>query len=300
MKNKEALALVEDCANGLIKIMETGTNPWVKQWRSNGIAMPYNPVSDKEFSNFNAMWLNIVSSMNGYSTCRYITYSQAQSVGGFAKKGSKAVSVLRPLLVDKEVERNGKKVKEKVLIDFIPYKVFNLDQCEGVESLYPVPVIAKEPVKRRLDLDMIMNNTGIPMKYVDGDRCFYSPVADQVTMQPIETFERIEGFYATCFHELGHGTGHEKRLNRFKTVGKYDRAEYAYEELVAELTAATICQMVGIDGHDRHAAAYLQNWIKALKDDKMMILDACKHSGKAVNLIMKGSMSEEIALQKAA
>jgi antirestriction protein ArdC len=55
------------------------------------------------------------------------------------------------------------------------------------------------------------------------------------------------------------------------------REDYAREELVAELGAAFVSATIGIKLHDREDhAAYLANWLQALRNDKKCIFTAAR------------------------
>jgi antirestriction protein ArdC len=107
------------------------------------------------------------------------------------------------------------------------------------------------------------------------------PREDLVNLPPVETFKTTEGYVATKFHEYGHATGHKSRLNRpgIMAVAAFGGEDYSFEELVAELTSAYLCARNGIDNTLEDTSAYIQHWLKALNDDKTMLLKA---SGKAV------------------
>ena len=64
--------------------------------------------------------------------------------------------------------------------------------------------------------------------------------------------------------------------------------DYSKEELVAEIGAATLVNHVGIETSTslRNNAAYIQNWLTALKNDKRFIVSAAGKAEKAVNLIL--------------
>ncbi|HMA77821.1 MAG TPA: zincin-like metallopeptidase domain-containing protein, partial [Candidatus Paceibacterota bacterium] len=75
------------------------------------------------------------------------------------------------------------------------------------------------------------------------------------------------------------------RLDRLKS-GKFGDSEYAFEELVAELSAAFTCAATGITSTPRpDHAQYIASWLKALKSEKRFIFEAAKHAGKATDYI---------------
>jgi len=58
------------------------------------------------------------------------------------------------------------------------------------------------------------------------------------------------------------------------------------EELCAEIGAAFLCADLGItpETRDDHAA-YIQSWLKVLKDDKRAIFTAASHAQKAADFL---------------
>src|SRR5262245_29551842 len=99
-------------------------------------------------------------------------------------------------------------------------------------------------------------------------------------------FGRIEGYYSTLFHEFAHSTGHESRLNRPVGQHQFGTPEYGKEELVAEMAAAFLCGQAGIDGQLEVSAAYLDNWLGVLKNDRKLIVQAAAAAQKAADFVL--------------
>jgi antirestriction protein ArdC len=98
-----------------------------------------------------------------------------------------------------------------------------------------------------------------------GDKAFYSPATDPVTMPPRGLFENAEEYWSTLWHECGgHATGHPNRLNRdsIKEAAPFGSAIYSVEEIVAEMTAAYLCGVNGIENRTiDNSAAYIGGWL---------------------------------------
>ena len=110
----------------------------------------------------------------------------------------------------------------------------------------------------------------------------YNRAADLITLPPYEAFHDAPGYYNTAFHELAHWTGAPHRLDRVKGK-RFGDLEYTYEELVAELTAAFACAEFGIDGRtEEQSAAYLQSWIRFLKDHERAFVSGASQASKAI------------------
>jgi len=58
--------------------------------------------------------------------------------------------------------------------------------------------------------------------------------------------------------------------------------EYLKEELVAEMGAAFLCGHAGIENTTiENSAAYISGWLKALKNDKILLIQAASAAQKA-------------------
>ena len=116
----------------------------------------------------------------------------------------------------------------------------------------------------------------------------YRPSTDEIILPIRKQFVSTAEYYSTVWHELVHSTGHPSRLNRLDRVVAFGSDVYSKEELVAEIGAATLVNHVGLETTSsfRNSAAYIQNWLKVLKDDKRFIVSAAGRAEKAVNLIL--------------
>jgi antirestriction protein ArdC len=121
-----------------------------------------------------------------------------------------------------------------------------------------------------------------------GDRAYYMPSADSITLPTPEQFESDEAYYGTAFHELVHATGHESRTGRVKDWTLFGSDPYAKEELVAEIGSAILAGHSGIENESLHenTAAYIQNWIKRFKDDHTLLIGAGSKAQGAVDYIL--------------
>lgn len=136
-----------------------------------------------------------------------------------------------------------------------------------------------------------MKRSGITLEHIKQGRAYYSPTDDKVVLPIKEQFTSEAGYYGTAFNELTHSTGHNSRLDRI-VAGSFSFGDetYSKEELVAEIGSATILNLLGIetDSSIRNNAAYIQSWIKALRNDKKLIVSAASKASKAVELIAPG------------
>lgn len=260
------------------ELLEKGEVPWRKTWSGGG--MPKSLKSGKEYRGINVFLLACQQYENPY----WLTLKQANERGGKVKKGEKST----PIVFWNWTEREDKETGEIKNIPFLKYyRVFNVDQCEGIDYPKPeTPIKEFEPltVAEKIVSDMPQRP---PIEHKQ-QRAFYRPSEDKVNMPKPETFENREHYYATLFHELTHSTGHETRLNRkgITELTGFGSANYSREELVAEFGAAFLCGMTGIENVTiENQAAYIQGWLKVLKNDKKAIVLAAANAQKAVDFI---------------
>ena len=263
----------------IIAQMEEGVIPWQKPWVANGKAISRS--TGKPYSLLNQMPLGRPG--------EYLTFKQCQEAGGKVKKGEKASMVVFWKFIEQEDEETGEK-KELPFLRY--YNVFHIDQCEGItakhttETVFPDGAATLEAAQEII-YDYL-GREGVKFSHEEGDRAFYRPATDEVVLPIRKQFISTAEYYSTVFHELTHSTGHPKRLNRLSKPSFFGTEDYSKEELVAEIGAAALVNHVGLETSSslRNNAAYLQNWLKVLRDDKRFIVSAAGRAEKAVNLIL--------------
>ena len=235
------------------------------------------------------LWL--AADAKGYRAARWFTYKQAQEAGGQVRKGEKSSTVVKYGTFEREDTETG---EERRLPYLKAYRVFNAEQIDGLPAeYYGVPAEAARDLGTEADpnLDAFFAATGADIRTSDEAQAYYNPVADFIHMPPIATFHSAEGYYATLAHEATHWTGHKSRLDRFARFN--DRKAYAFEELIAEIGNCMTCAQLGLTPDFGQSGAYVQSWLRALKDDKRLIFKAASEAQKAAEWLMKGQQIEE-------
>ena len=97
-------------------------------------------------------------------------------------------------------------------------------------------------------------------------------------------FSLTRQFFSTGLQELVNWSGGKARLNR-EMKGKFGSADYAFEELCAELRSVFLMADLGIIGEVQHES-YIASWLKALKNDKRYIFNAASAASKAYRYLM--------------
>lgn len=265
--------------------MEGGVIPWKKMW-SGSAAAARNYTTNRPYSLLNQLLLG----RGG----RYATWKQWHELGARVKKGAKAEYIYFFTKQPKEtgeLDENGEKVVKAFPV-LREYAVFHETDIEGIE-LKPdeLPQNARIQVADSV-LNNYLNGAGVDFYELPIDRAYYAPRVDAIKVPQISQFDNSAAYYATAFHECGHSTGHASRLNREgvnnSTCHAFGDEVYSREELIAEMCSAFVCGACGIDSNAtvKNAAAYIQSWLRALKNDSKMIVYAASRAEKAAEYIL--------------
>jgi len=267
----------QDVTNSIIEQLEKGAIPWVKPWRADSSA-DKNLLTQKPYQGINRLILGLSGMVNGYGVPVWASYKQWESIGGNVRKGEKGTRIVFFSKVDKENKQTGDKESYSVLK---AYWVFNASQIDGID-IVPAATVDK-PFTAIEQAETRIVKTGAALSH-GGDAAFYAPSVDRIQLPNKGTFDSEANYYATAFHELVHWTGAKHRLDRNLDKGRFGNPAYAFEELVAEMGAAFLCQDYGIQGELRHAG-YIQSWLKALRDDSKAVFKAAALAQKAADYL---------------
>lgn len=268
----------------IIKQLESGLIPWRKPWSGNPEAA-CNYFTGKPYSLLNQL---VLKHSGGYAT-----FNQWINAGGKIRKGSKAEYIYFYKVAQKELDELDEDGNNKIAAYPVlrKYAVFHVSDVENIEAkpaaVAPVTISDGEKI-----ISDYVKNSGISFFTEISDRAYYSPSVDAVKMPSISQFENAAEYYSTAFHELTHSTGHESRLNRegvtSSTYHPFGSEVYSREELIAEMGAAYLCNAAGIESKKtlKNSAAYIQSWIRALKNDDHMIIYAAARAEKAARYIL--------------
>jgi antirestriction protein ArdC len=262
----------------IMELLEKGSVPWRRGWNVTS-SMPRSLASKKQYRGINVF---LLASMQ-YEQPWFLTFNQIKERGGIIKQGEKAC----PIVFWKWIEHSDPEDKNKVpLLRY--YNVFNVEQTEGIK--YPELVTDTNPFASIEAAEKIITTmpNKPPIEHI-GNKAFYNPRTDSVTLPKQTSFESPEEYYSTVFHELTHSTMHESRLDRKATtqVHRWGDEAYSKEELVAEMGASFLCGHAGIENNTiENSVAYIQGWLKALKNDKTLLVHAAAQAQKAADYIL--------------
>jgi antirestriction protein ArdC len=277
---------MQEFADKIVEQLELGVKPWARPWNPDlcaGPRAPRNAVTGHRYSGINVLVPGMYPAAFQTADPRFATYLQAKEHGWQVRKGERSTPVFfyKPIDVEDEKAEDG----HRTIPILKTFSVFHVSQMDGVPTFTP-PTVEEAPWTRPEAADIILKNSGAKIT-VGGDRAFYSPTLDFISLPPDNAFRGPPEFAAIALHELGHWTGHATRLNRDEGMkSKYGSAAYAMEELRAELSSAFIAGELGIPADIPRHASYIQSWLKPLKDSKHEIFRTAADAQKIVNLVL--------------
>lgn len=282
-------------------LSEEGLN-WKQGWATTGELR--NAVSNRHYRGLNEFYLKLVSMVHGYKDPRWMTFNQIRDEGYHLEKGSKGAKVEYWFPFDtikkkgvsfEEKERlinEGERKKEDFSLVAKYYTVFNGDNISGLPEIE----LPKNEIEPSVVLEQISRGMNVEI-YNDGeDRAFYRPSTDDIHLPLPEVFSSDNEYNAVAFHELGHATGHESRLNRDQS-GVFGTSAYAKEELVAEITSAFMAETTGISLEDMNMEnhkAYVNGWIASIEDDPEYLMKAISQAHDAADYMQQFVSEKEI------
>jgi putative DNA primase/helicase len=308
MGNKD---YIETVAESIIRQLKEGTAPWIKPWEPGQHFKPYNPSTGNEYKGINALWLMSVAESKGYQDTRWMTFKQSNNLDAQVMKGEKSTSIQYWKWSEEQVKRdeagepvldeNGQTVKVTVALSqpkVFFANVFNAEQLNGLPPQASYRLQLSE-FERSEQAETLLRDSGVAILYQNGNRAFYRPSTDTITLPQREQFKSLDGFYATALHELGHATGHESRLNR-DLAHPFGSEGYAKEELRAEIASLMLGEKLEI-GHDpSQHVAYIASWIRILENDPREIFRAASDSEKILQYLTGPELKQTVIQEQEA
>ncbi|WP_314371717.1 ArdC-like ssDNA-binding domain-containing protein [Sphingomonas paucimobilis] len=281
-------SLYDDITCKIIAELEAGRFPWVQPWGSASVkaplAMPRNAATGRHYSGINVLILWGAVIQHGFPGQSWLTFRQALSLGGNVRRGERGTTVVYAdrFTPEDEKRRAREAGEEAAAIPFLKrFTVFNAAQCDGLPE--DVAIVSPPPPPGLIEpqVEALIRATGIDFR-IGGDRAFYVPALDYVQVPPPQAYFEPINWHRKAVHHAGH----ESRLNR-KTLISTSRADYARDELVAELGASFIGAIVGFKVEEREDhAAYIEHWLTALRNDKRAIFEAAREAQNAADYLL--------------
>tara|TARA_R110000765_G_scaffold3218_8_gene10100 strand:- start:628 stop:1503 length:876 start_codon:yes stop_codon:yes gene_type:complete len=268
------------------QLEDVQSGDWQKSWFSfNGC---YNIDTGTVYKGMNQFNL----SMLDYDVPMFSTFVGWKKLDCKIKKGSKGHQITKFSISKKENNLTG--AEEIKMYQDVDY-VFN---CSQVDGNIPVHISQKNPEQTIDKIELFKEKCLIDTRHILSNRAYYAPLPDQVTMPQYEQFKGSQDYYATLFHEYAHATGHQSRLNR-KFDNSFGDSDYAFEELIAELSSVFTMQHLGFYENSirEDHIQYIKGWLKVLKSDNTFIFKASSLAQKATDyLIEQSAENKKVAI----
>lgn len=296
----EKVNVYEVITDRIIGMLDKGIVPWRKGWSGGASGNLPRNIRGTAYRGINVFLL----ASQGYESPFWLTFKQAQALGGRVRKGEKGTAVILWQPFEKDVFNEAKqKTERKRMMTLRYYTVFNIAQTEDCKfpkkvqaTLDAASVVAPvDPFDAIEAADAIFENWADKpvVAYDGGDRAYYVPSEDIIHLPKQAQFRGSGEYYSTLFHEGGHATGHESRLNR-KQRNPFGSHDYGVEELTAEFTAAYLNAVAGLEpAVIENNAAYIQSWKNTIKADPKLVITAAGAAQKAADLILGTAIKTE-------
>ncbi|AOM40995.1 ArdC family protein [Xenorhabdus hominickii] len=305
--------IYQSVTDRIVSALEKGTVPWKKPWRSAvkqyGGMLPKNALTGNHYNGVNILLLWMAAEEMGVNVNRWLTYHQAQQLGGQVRKGEKCTLavIFKPFEVqarDKEehllFDNQGNPLMEqRVMLKANP--LFNVIQCDGLPEhlLQEGERIPEDTLSSKIshEVHTMLEATGVKLTSVAQDKAFYSPARDRIVMPLSGQFFTESDYWSTLLHEMVHSTGHVNRLNREGITlknRKFGDPIYSFEELVAEMGSAFLCAQLEVFGEVNHES-YIDSWLSILKADKKALFRACKQAREASEFLLSSRVAHNVS-----
>lgn len=319
-ENSKLTAQQQALVDQVLKNLEEGAGLWKQGWVVTGA--PQSATTGKRYRGLNNFFLTLAAMREGYKDNRWATFHQIQENGWSFKTDEEGKSIAKgksePVEFYELRDKATKKPFDRSVLDGLTkeerddymkenvyplrkyYKVFNADIIDGIPAPEQTNEIDERTRSERAEQFIdFWSKTESEISY-GGGSAYYNPKTDKIRLPERRDFHTAEDYYSTAFHEIGHSTGHEKRLNR-NLEGGFGSSEYAKEELRAEIASMFIEKEFGIEVDEsavRNNSAYLQAWKEEIKEDPNALFKAIIDADRIAKYLVEKEKSKNKRVQK--
>ncbi|HNQ67847.1 MAG TPA: zincin-like metallopeptidase domain-containing protein [Bacteroidales bacterium] len=292
---------------------EHKNNNFSESWYSlTGEVFARNIVTNHTYNGINQLLLGYLKRKRNYPVNRWLTFKQIEKYNAKIIKGSKSAMVVYTsvLYLDEETGANITRKVEELLrkrqsiehlnfkkVGYLKdYRVFNVCCVEGLPTAFyeQAELDRLTEIERDERAERLISGTGANINFEAQNEAYYKPSEDKIYLPLPKQFVSKETFYNVVYHEIGHWTGAESRLNR-PIKNKFGTKEYAFEELIAEINSAFIMAFLGYESRITDNVGYIENWLTLMKDDKKFVISAASQAQAASDYILQTANIKEIA-----
>jgi antirestriction protein ArdC len=296
-KRPDAKTLFDSLTADVLSALRKGNPPWRKLWGGlrrprkridfSPLAIPTNAKTARPYLGVNTLILWNGTRKHLFTESRWATGKTWWRLDAEVKPQAEATRVLywaRVTNTHKDDEEDRRPVW---------HRLFNLAQVDGCDHLRENRRLVRR-VRTEGDIDTsraweFIRKCGAKVEW-GGNKASYDPAKDLIRIPHKQRFRSELDVLTVLFHELGHWSGHGVRLSRRGVVEGFaeQSPEYAFEELVAELTACFLLAYLEIP--DRYEvsehAGYIEGYITLLENDRKALKRAAGQASKATRYLL--------------
>lgn len=202
----------QEIADFFIAKLEAGVRPWVRPWTTSFIDDCPLRANGEKYHGINHFWLTLMRDSHGYDSPYWMTYKQAEELGGQVRKGERSQIAIFYKVgqtkgsgtpPDEYDPTNDSHEAARTYRMLRYYAVFNASQIEGLpDHFYAKPIERPiPPSEHREKIDAYFSKVPAIIRH-GGDRAYYSPSSDHVQMPNPEAFKTYEDYASTLAHEV--------------------------------------------------------------------------------------------------
>ncbi|MBP7464401.1 MAG: DUF1738 domain-containing protein [Bacteroidales bacterium] len=298
--------IYERITNTIIELLEEHkASDYSQSWYSlSGEVFARNIVNKHVYNGINQLLLSFIRRKRQYPCNHWLTFKQMEKYNARIIKGSKAAMVVYTsiIYIDEDTGRNITHTVEQLLqhgqsiehlnlrkIGYLKsYNVFNVACVEGLpEEFYRMDELEQlSDIERDERAESMIREIGAEIVFDAQNEAYYKPSEDKIYMPLPKQFVSKEAFLSVMYHEASHWTGAAHRLNR-PILNKFGTKEYAFEELIAELSSAFMLAYLGYESRITDNAAYIENWLSVMKNDTKFVIQAASQAQAASDYILQ-------------
>ena len=282
----------QDITNAIIESLNSNSlPPWRRTWNDDpNSGLPTSLSTGKKYGGINSLILQCSGIKQNFKSKWWGTFQQIRFNGASVRSGQKATKIVLFKRIDRRrTDEDGNDIDDKFFV-MREFAVFNAEQTTGLNQFRVGHSKPNGNAEIRYQhADEVIEATGATITY-GGNRAFYRPSDDTITMPFRHQFESPESFYETLLHEMCHysesRTGFPEERNK---------SNYAFGELVAEIGSCFLMGELGLatTGDLTNHAAYLKSWLSAMADDSRFIFKASAQANKAADYILSFSRTAQ-------
>jgi antirestriction protein ArdC len=276
----------------IVAALEKDLLPWRQMWSGNSGGSHRNALTGKPYRGVNVLLLGLHAAEHGFKSNVWATFNQWRQMGCCVNRrpddvepGQWGATICVYIPVTKKVEEPKDKDEEEEETYWLlkKFTVFNASQVSGAAAeqsqAVELPDTDRHAEPDYEPAERLIQATGADIRF-GGDRAFYSLAGDFICLPPKSSF--IGGsYYPTALHELAHWSECRVGWERKKD-------SYAMGELIAELASCFLATELGIPNTEplENHAAYVKNWLAAMKDDANFIFKASRQASKVCDFLL--------------